>query len=337
MGRFVIAAVMLACWATAQAEPSDELVSRLRNSMVKVHVDAQSGGRGMGSGVVVSENHVATNCHILANARGVSVTKMGQNHIPVALKADWKHDLCILRFDGLGLVPVVLGDSESLSYEQPVFSIGFPGGSPRPLMTMGKIKALYPLDDSRIIRASASFRLGASGSAMLDNNGRLIGLNTFKSPGRKSYFYSVPVSWIKQLLARDDEVTMLIQDALPFWDAPEEQRPFFMRVVAPLMGKRWSELGAVAKSWSEAEPDNAEAWYYLGLSQERQGLDVEAMTFYQKALALNSQHADALLEIGLIATRQGNQEEVQRVALILNNLNADAAEELRKAMTPVAN
>lgn len=336
MREFVIAALMMACTA-AWAEPSEELVSELRNSVVKVHVDIANGGRGLGSGVVVSENYVATNCHVLANAGGVSVTRLGENFIPVALKADWKHDICLLRFEGLPLKPVVLGDSRQLEYEQSIFSIGFPLGSPRPQVTFGKIKALYPLDDSQIIRASSSFRLGASGSAMMDDSGRLIGINTFKSPGRHSYFYSMPVTWIKQLLLSTDEATTLQQKALPFWDAPEELRPFFMRVVPPLIAEQWPSLAMIAKAWSEAEPGNAEAWYYLGLAQQRQGDTAQASAYYQKAIALNPQHADALLEIGIIASQQGNQAEVQRVGMILNKLNADAAEELRNAALPLSN
>lgn len=337
MREFVIAGLVMVCSSLAWAEPSDQLVAELRNSVVKVHVDIANGGRGLGSGVVVSENYVATNCHVLANALGVSVTRLGENFIPVALRADWKHDICLLRFEKLPLKPVTLGDSQALKYEQSIFSIGFPLGSPRPQVTYGKIKALYPLDDGEIIRASSSFRLGASGSAMMDDSGHLIGINTFKSPGRNSYFYSVPVTWIKQLLMSTDEATTLKQKALPFWDAPEELRPFFMRIVPPLLAEQWQVLSAIAKSWSEAEPDNAEAWYYQGLAQQRLGSQLEASAYYQKAILLNPQHADALLEIGIIASQQGNQEEVQRVGMILNDLDADAAEELRNAILQVSN
>lgn len=336
MRRFVLATLMLVCSMPAWAEPPEALVTELRDSMVKVHVDTRNGGRGLGSGVVVSQNFVVTNCHVLANGRGVSITKFGENHVPVALRADWRHDVCLLRFEKLPLKPVTLGDSDNLGYEQPIFTIGFPMGSPRPQVTYGRIKALYPLDDSRIIRASSSFRLGASGSAMMDESGRLIGINTFKSPGRNSYFYSVPVKWIKQLLFSTNEVTSLKQEMLPFWDAPEEQRPFFMRVVPPLLGEDWQELGTVARAWSQAAPGNAEAWYYLGLALDRQGQETDAAMYLQKAVALNPQHADALFEIGMMASRHGDQAEVQRVGLILNDLNSDTAEELRKAsMTQV--
>ena len=331
MRELMIASILLVWAAAALAEPSEALLSQLRDSMVKVHVDTRGGGRGLGSGVVVSENMVATNCHVLANTGGVGISKRGVYYIPVALKADWKHDICLLRFENLPLKPVALGDSTRLRYEQPVFSIGYQLAAQRPLATYGKIKALYPLDGNPVIRASSSFRLGASGSAMLDEDGALIGINTFMSPGPRSYFYSMPVAWIKALLVSGDETTSLAQKQQPFWNATEDQQPYFMRVVIPALSEHWQSLGQIAEQWCNAEPDNAEAWYYLGLAEERQGNDSAANTYLQKALALNPQHADALFEIGMIASRQGNEAEVQRVGLILNGLDADAAEALRKA------
>jgi serine protease Do len=184
-----------------------------------------------------------------------------------------------------------------------------------------------------VIRASSSFRLGASGSAMLDQNGALIGINTFMSPGPRSYFYSMPVDWIKALLVSGDETTSLEQKEAPFWDAPEAEQPYFMRVVIPALGEHWQTLARIAEEWVNDEPDNAEAWYYRGMAEERQGNDDDAHVYLQKALKLNPQHADALLEIGLIASRQGDEAELRRVGLILNGLDADAAEALRKATT----
>ena len=98
MRELMIASILLVWAAAALAEPSEALLSQLRDSMVKVHVDTRGGGRGLGSGVVVSENLVATNCHVLANTGGVGISKRGVYYIPVALKADWKHDICLLRF-----------------------------------------------------------------------------------------------------------------------------------------------------------------------------------------------------------------------------------------------
>lgn len=125
---FSVLALMVAALVfcrIASAEPNVELTYKLKASVTKVHVITKSGGHGVGTGVVVGKDLVATNCHILANANGVNITKFGDSFAPISLKADWKHDLCILRFQYVDLTPVELGDSEHLSYEQAMFSIGF--------------------------------------------------------------------------------------------------------------------------------------------------------------------------------------------------------------------
>jgi len=326
---FVVTAVFLSIHQSF-AEPSPQLVMQVHQAVVQVHVEDKNGEHGLGSGVVVAQDSIATNCHVLANARGVIAAQGEDNYSPVALKADWRHDLCLLKFERLPLKPIVLGDTEKLSYEQPVFSIGHSSGSVVPIITFGKIKAIYPFDDSHIIRSSSAFRMGASGSALFNEEGVLVGINTFKSPGRNGYYYALPVEWIKRLMDKP-EVSLTTATESPFWDVPEEKRPYFMRIVPPLQAERWDELGKLAQAWTEIEANNAEAWYYLGMAEARQGHDMQAMDHYRKAATLNPQHAGALFELGMIASRAGNQDEVHRVVAALAGLDGDMAEEFKQA------
>ncbi len=275
------------------AETRNELSYRLKASVVKIHTATKTGGHGVGSGVAISKDLVVTNCHVLANSVGVKITKFGDAHIPVALKADWAHDLCILRFQYADLTPVELGDSEHLHYKQDIFSIGFPGGPPKPQYTEGKIEALYALEGSYIIRTSASFVMGASGSPVFDTDGKLIGLNTFKSPGKQAYYYNVPVKWIKALLKQPD-ITSMATDTRPFWDAPEEERPFFMRVVLLHKHEKWTALQQVAQQWISSEPNSDEGFYYAGLAAEKLGQMDKAIAHYTQALRLRPHHPAAI-------------------------------------------
>ncbi len=316
------------------AEPHPDLAYRLKASVAKVHVSTKTGGHGVGTGVVVGKDLVATNCHVLANATGVTITKFGDSFAPVGLKADWKHDLCILRFEFLDLAPVELGDSEHLKYEQAMFSIGFPGGPPKPQTTYGKIKALYPLDDSQIVRTDASFVMGASGSPVFDNDGKLIAISTFKSPGRGAYFYNVPVKWVKALIdaPASTEITSMQTTDSPFWDALEENRPYFMRVVLPYQNAKWDELNTVAQAWVKADPNSAEAQYYYGVAQDKLGQPMLAKQALAKALALHPQHPASLFALGLIAKREDNQAELTRLKLAMKEVDNDVLTEFNEAL-----
>lgn len=298
-----IALVFLGLSSAAHALPPDGLVYDLKPSVVKIHVVNPQGNHGVGSGVVVAKDHVATNCHVLANARGVHITKFGDSHAPVALKADWKHDLCILKFQGLDLPAVKLGSTEALTYEQPVFTISFPNNSKKPLTTYGEVTALYPYDGAHIIRSTADFRLGGSGGPLFDDTGMLVGIMTMKSPGRNAFYYNIPVDWVKPLLD-GPELSIAAQRDLPFWDAPDELRPYFMRVLQPMQTENWKALETISLDWVKAEPNTAEAWYMLGLAQKNLGKLKTADDHLAQALKLNNLHADAKK---LLADMQGQE------------------------------
>ena len=315
-----------------------DLVYQLKASIVKVHVATKSGGHGVGTGVVVGKDLVATNCHVVANALGVKITKFGDSFTPDAMRADWKHDVCVLRFQYLDIKPVELGNSENLKDEQAIFSIGFPGGPPKPITTPGKIKAIYAMDDSHVIRTDASFVMGASGSPVFDSDGKLIALSTVKSPGHSAYFYNVPVKWVKALIDKSETTTLetesLKTEISPFWDAPEEQRPFFMRVVLPYQNAKWDELEKIAAEWVSKEPKSEEAHFYLGVAHENHGRADAAKTEFSEVLKLHPQHAATLQELGLMANKTGNQAELSRLKLAMQEAGGDVLEEFNELINP---
>lgn len=315
---------------TALAEPSPELVYNLKGTIVKVHTVTTGGGHGSGSGFVVAENLVATNCHVLSNAIGVNIGAHGETYTPVAVRSDWKHDVCILRFEYLPLKPASFSDNEKITYETSTFSIGFPGGAAKPLTTIGKIKAVYAIDDSHVIRTSASFQMGASGSPLFNDEGKVIGMSTFKSPGAHGYFYNVPAKWIKAAMTLP-ETDKVIKTASPFWDAPLDQRPYWMQVVLPMQAEKWQDLLLVASEWIKHEPDEPEAMYYLALAQQNLGNIQDAKPNFQKVLAANPHHTSSILALAQIARAQNNQAELKDFSNMLSALDSDALESLNTA------
>jgi hypothetical protein len=320
------ASLLLATPAQAEQTPKPEFILALSHSVAKVRVQDKNGQTGIGSGVVVAVNHVATNCHVVANARGVAVNKLGNSYAPIAMKADWRHDLCILKFDDLPLTPFPHGDSTALKYEQHVVALGFSGNAPRPTESFGTVKALIPFDDSVLIRTTSGFSMGASGGALLDYQGRLVGFTTFKSPGRDAYYYSLPMKWVEALLKQPDILLTTPMES-PFWDVPPKERPFFMQAVQPLKTGAWSTLEIISKTWVSVEKDNAEAWMHLGLAQ--QGLQEfdTAKKSYAKVLQLAPKHSSAIYQLGVMAKTQGDEQQVKLVSAQLTAIDPDIAED----------
>jgi serine protease Do len=309
------------------ATPSDEVTFLVSPSVVKVHVIDAKGNHGVGSGIVVADSQVATNCHVIANAQGVQIGKLGEAFSPTSMKADWRHDLCILQFKFLDVKPIILGDTKKLTYEQSVFSKSFGGNAVKPIISFGQIKALYTLDNENIIQSSAGFAMGASGGGLFDDEGRLIGLTTFKSPGRYAYYYSIPVEWIKHLLRHGKDIQLTAQTELPFWDAPFEKRPYFMQAYDAAREAKWDRLKEIAALWLKNEPQSTEALFTDAIAR----FELKDYELAKKVLSdivkKNPRHAQAQLYLLKLAKMDHDTNQVQAIETLLSQLDESLLKE----------
>lgn len=325
--------IMLSLYAaSAFAQPDIVQLLALNDSLVQVSVELPNGTTGSGSGVVVSKEYVATNCHVLANAKGASISKYRDSHRPIAMKADWKHDVCLLKFEGLPFKPVLMRDSESLQYEEEIFSLGYPVGNNVPQPSFGYVKGSYPLDGSVIIRTNAAFGLGSSGGALFDQQFNLIGITSFKSPGAQGYFYSLPVAWIKRLFDAPDSISLSTNDT-PFWALPLEKRPYFMQIVIPYQNHEWTSLKKIAQAWTGQEPQSADAWYFLGLAEEGGNQILRAKENFSKAQQLNARHLDAMIALSKIAYSQGDFSALEQLKAQMLPISQQQAEAVAEKMS----
>lgn len=326
-----IALTLLCSIHVAFAEPDRELVYKLKASIVKVHVITQTGGHGVGTGVVVAKDTVATNCHVLANSNGISISKFGESISPVGMVADWAHDACLLKFQYLELVPVKLASATSLHYGDDVFTIGFPGGPPKPQTIAGKVRALYPFDAGTVVRTDAAFVMGSSGSPTFNQAGELVSLSTFKSPGKRAYFYSIPVEWVQALMQKDS-VSTPVPDGTPFWDLPPLERPYWMQVVQPYQNSDWKELEAVSRAWLSQQPGSAEAAFYLASALHGQGQLDAAQQAYQQSVALQPAHIDAWIGLAILAQQKQQTEKLADAENHIRQLDAQAFADLQQRL-----
>jgi len=321
----LISLLLLLIASQVQAIPTLEKLLELNNSIVAVNVDLPDGSSGSGTGVVVSKEYVATDCHVIANTLGANISKFDDAYKPIAFKADWKHDLCLLKFEELPFKPVPIRDSKTLQYEEDVFSISYPSGNNVPQPSYGSVKAIHNYDNSVIIRSDAAFALGSSGGGLFDEKFNLIGITTFKSPGPQGYFYSLPVEWIKKLMKEPDAKSLKTLD-IPFWAMPFEQKPYFMKVVIPYQNKEWDTLKSISDLWIKEEPNSSDAWYFLGLADQGKKDLKAAKEAFLKAEKINPRHLDAMMGLAEIAESEKDLASLQNIQTKVNQLNTSLAE-----------
>jgi serine protease Do len=331
MTRFILALLYMGVTTSAFAVPTDELLNKITKHIVKVHVALANGSYGSGSGVVIAKDKIVTNCHVVANAVGISVGAGGESYTATAITPDWYHDVCLVKVEGIKAPIATIGSSKNLQYEQPVFAIGYPNFSPAPSSTFGYVKGLFPMDDSVIIRASSTFRLGSSGGGVFDDAGNLVGVITLKSPGKHAYYYNMPVEWVQALLTKPEQ--SIVTEAKPaFWAGPSDKWPFFMQVVHPYLTESWTALFSLASKWTAQEPNNTEAWFYLAAAEYAIHDTTNAEAHLRKVAAMNAQHSQAIYYLALIAEESGKHMEALTNVALLTTLDSDAATKLRLKM-----
>jgi serine protease Do len=298
-------------------------------AIVMIKGYTSDGSMAYGSGVVIAPGQVITNCHIMRQTKEPWVARGEDTFTISSVKADRYHDMCLVTVENLPLKPATIGSINQLSKGAPIVSIGHSSANPSPLTGIGKVRAVYPFNDGLVISGTARFSMGASGSGMFDEQGRLIGINTFKSPGRNAYFYALPIEWLKKVEQLPEEKQFPITGKT-FWEETEQDKPFFMQVVQPELNNEWDKLLEVAKRWNKAEPNNSEAWYEMGYAYEMTNQLEQAKQAYQTALKLNPQHTEAIYHLGLMAAKNGDEASLKNYQQSLATLDLDLAETLNQ-------
>jgi serine protease DegQ len=174
---------------------------------------------GLGSGVLVSsDGYLLTNQHVVDGADDIDVTLSdGRSASAKVVGTDADSDLALLKVS-LDNVPVIpFGDISQVSVGDPVLAIGNPFNVGE-TVTSGIVSALdrNQLGLSAIenfIQTDAAINPGNSGGALVDSEGRLVGINTAifsRSGGSMGIGFAIPVDIAREVmdaLIRDGQMT----------------------------------------------------------------------------------------------------------------------------------
>jgi serine protease Do len=191
----------------------------------------QSRQQGVGSGVIVSrEGYILTNNHVVENADEVRVALQdGRDFIAKVVGRDPKTDIAVLKVDAKNLPTVPLADSDKVEVGDVVLAVGNPFGIGQ-TVTKGIVSAKgrgnMGLDYEDFIQTDAAINPGNSGGALVDSEGRLIGINTAiisRSGGNQGIGFAIPTNMARDVMEQiveDGHVSrgylgVMIQDVTP--------------------------------------------------------------------------------------------------------------------------
>jgi Do/DeqQ family serine protease len=172
--------------------------------------------RSLGSGVIVDPaGLVVTNFHVISGASQVKVALADKREFDadIVLK-DQRSDLAVLRIKGTKerFPTLEFTDSDELQVGDVVLAIGDPFGVGQ-TVTHGIVSAVARTqvgisDYQFFIQTDAAINPGNSGGALVDFNGRLVGINSAiysRSGGSQGIGFAIPANMVRVVVASAED------------------------------------------------------------------------------------------------------------------------------------
>ena len=166
--------------------------------------------RGLGSGVIIDadKGYIVTNNHVINEADEIQITlKDGRQIKAKKIGSDASSDIALLQIDAENLVEVKLADSDNIRVGDFTVAIGSPFGLGQ-TVTSGIISALgrsglNAQNYEDFIQTDAAINSGNSGGALIDLNGKLVGINTAilgPNGGNVGIGFAIPSNMVDNLV-----------------------------------------------------------------------------------------------------------------------------------------
>lgn len=167
---------------------------------------------GNGSGVIIEKNGtIVTNFHVIADAKAIKVTlNDGKEYKAKVIGFDEKTDLAVLKIDVEGLRAIEIGKSSDVRVGDLAVAVGNPLGQEfSQTVTDGIVSGINRKLQGEgqafnLLQTNCAINAGNSGGALLDGQGRLIGINSAKiaATGVEGIGFAIPI----------DDVMTIVQE-----------------------------------------------------------------------------------------------------------------------------
>jgi serine protease Do len=189
--------------------------------------------RSLGSGVIVTKDgYILTNNHVVDGADEIKVAlaKDKKQYTAKVVGRDPRTDIAVLKIDAKDAPFITFADSDQIEVGDIVLALGNPFGIGQ-TVTMGIVSAtgrggMGIEDYEDFIQTDAAINPGNSGGALVDAEGRLIGINTAilsRTGGSQGVGFAIPANLVRSVMDQIIEkgkvergiLGVRIQDATP--------------------------------------------------------------------------------------------------------------------------
>ncbi len=316
MKSFIFALIPILVFSTSVlARTASQVFEKVSDSIVVVLAqDSQGEFAGLGSGVVLQDGSIATNCHVIENARKVAVRYQQEQYPAEKQYTDWERDICTVKASGLEAQPVTVGSTQGLTVGSRIYAIGAPRGLELTL-SEGIISSIRPVRGGQYLQITAPISPGSSGGGLFDSQGRLLGLTSFYVDDGQNLNFALPVEWITELSKRHVERTSVVPDTTDYnrWAA---------RSFSLIFSGDWEEAIRHNSKWTQAMPNSPEAWSNLADAYERLYFFSRAIDAYKEFVRIQPNNAQAWYRLGMAYKKDRRSSGRSWNSSLQNGINA---------------
>lgn len=260
--------------------------------------DEQGQRLGSYSATVIEPERLVAMCDVLETAATLRVAaKSGGVAARVAAR-DRERNLCLISAPGLAAAPI-----PRLTQSLPVGSRVFAVSNALGLgvgISEGVVSGIRNYPTGAYVQFSAPISPGSEGGALVDDDGRLVGIIDYRRRDGQNVNFASAAQWIDEIERRAT--------------ASESRLKRFDRAMALSKQKQWSDLQALASTWSSEEPAAKDAWRFVVAAARGQG-DAEAELQGWKAFyRIDSSSTEAGTGLGRALMASGKTREALDLA-----------------------
>jgi tetratricopeptide (TPR) repeat protein len=297
----------------AHALTPTEVFERTRLSVPVVETLATDGRiLTSSSAIALGEGRFVAMCSPLDGSDAIRLNAAGHAAAATLVARDTQRNLCLLSAPDAAALPAMalVGQDAPPQVGARIFAVsnalGFGTG-----LSEGVISGIRRRDGGELLQFSAPISPGSEGGALVDVQGRLLGVIDYRQRDGQNVNFAAPAGWIAEIEQRRD------QDAQR--RALRDRAPRLAREAA---GKA---LGELAHEWTTRYPDDADGWSWLAIAARMNGDFVAEEAAWRRAQRLDPDAIVPGLGIAEALLRQRRFAEARDAAQGLLSLRQENA------------
>jgi len=218
------------------------------------------------SAIAVAKGQAVSTCNVLIGAPGVAI-RVGETQFKATVKAqDSQRNLCLLDVPSLSAPALQRAQAvESLSSGERVFAVSNALGLGIGI-SEGVVSGIRTFGPNSYVQFSAPVSPGSEGGALVDDEGRLVGVIDYRHRDGQNVNFAAPGQWILEIQGRSV--------------ANDERQHLHESAARAAREKKWAELVLLARDWCTKYPDDSDAWGSLAVGAAMQkDLDTEDLAW----------------------------------------------------------